>query len=363
VEVTSLLSQTREPSSLRRSDGTLHRLREALPWPEGNPFRILSIDGGGIRGILPASILSTLEERYLQGKSAGDYFDLITGTSTGGIIALGLSIGLPARTILDFYMRHGGEVFPAYGFDPLKVRSGLRFIRGLRHHTYEPENLLRHLEKVFGATLLGDAKRRLCIPTFDGFTEVNVFKTPHHKDYQRDWREPLVTVAMATAAAPAYFPVYKDRGRFFADGGVWANNPVMIGLVDGLACHQLDRRQVHILSLGSGDTELRITEKQIRLGGFWYWREVISSAMHLQSQNAIGQAGLLIGRDQFIRLNAPPMPQSPIALDDYARASQELPSIATRLVDEQGDLVRDRFLFEPAAPYKAFHGSRAEIEI
>jgi uncharacterized protein len=343
---------------LRRSDGTLHGLREALPWSEGKPFRILSIDGGGIRGILPASILTKLEERYLPGKSAGDYFDLITGTSTGGVIALGLSIGLPARTILDIYLQHGAEVFPALVFDPLKVRSGWRFIRGLRHHTYDPDKLLRHLERVFGSTLLGDAKRRLCIPTFDGFTEVNIFKTPHHKDYQRDWREQMVTAAMATAAAPTYFPVYKDRGRFFADGGVWANNPVMIGLVDALACHQLERRQVHILSLGSGDTEISITEKQIRLGGLWYWREVISSATHLQSQNVLGQVGLLIGRDQLLRMNAPPMPQSPIALDDYARASRELPLIASRLVDEQGDLVRDRFLFEPAAPYKAFHGSR-----
>lgn len=347
---------------MRRSDGTLHALREALPWPEGKPFRILSIDGGGIRGILPASILTKLEERYLAGKSAGDYFDLITGTSTGGIIALGLSIGLPARTICDIYMQHGAEVFPAPGFDILKVRSGLRFIRGLRHYTYDPDNLLRHLEKAFGQTLLGNAKRRLCIPTFDGFTEVNVFKTPHHRDYQRDWREEMVTAAMATAAAPIYFPVYKDRGRFFADGGVWANNPAMIGLVDALACNQLERRQVHVLSLGSGDTEIRITEKQIRLGGLWHWREVMSSAMHLQSQNAIGQAGLLIGRDQLIRLNAPPMPESPIALDDYARASNELPAIATRLVDEQGDTIRERFLLEPAEPYRAFHGPRAEIE-
>jgi hypothetical protein len=171
----------------------------------------------------------------------------------------------------------------------------------------------------------------------------------------------MVTVAMATAAAPAYFPIYKDRGRFFADGGVWANNPIMIGLVDALACHQIERRQIHILSLGSGDTEISITESQIRLGGLWHWRDVISSAMHLQSQNAIGQAGLLIGRDQLIRLNAPPMPQSPIALDDYKRASRELPPIAARLVDEQGDIIRERFLFEPAVPYKAFHGARVEI--
>jgi patatin-like phospholipase/acyl hydrolase len=335
-------------------------LRKPLPWPDGKPFRILSIDGGGIRGILPASILTKLEERYLLGKSVGDYFDLITGTSTGGIIALALSLGLTARTILDIYMQHGAEVFPSPSFDILKVRSGLRFIRGLRHRTYDADQLLRQLEKVFATALLGDANRRLCIPTFDGFTEVNIFKTPHHEDYKRDWREQIVTAAMATAAAPTYFPVYKDRGRFFADGGVWANNPVMIGLVDALACHQIERRQVHILSLGSGDTEMSITGKQVTLGGFWYWRDVISSAMHLQSQNAIGQAGLLIGRDQLLRLNAPAMPQHPMALDDYNRASRELPPIAARLVDEHGDTIRERFLCEPAVPYKAFYGSRVE---
>jgi uncharacterized protein len=188
-------------------------------------------------------------------------------------------------------------------------------------------------------------------------TRVGVRKQPFHQsgDSQsgQDYRS---SSEHSTRYDTLYFPVYKDRGRFFADGGVWANNPVMIGLVDALACHQLERRQVHILSLGSGDTEIRITENQIRLGGLWHWRDVISSAMHLQSQNAIGQAGLLIGRDQLIRLNAPPMPKSPIALDDYARASQELPPIATRLVDEQGDIVRDRFLFEPAVPYEAFYG-------
>jgi patatin-like phospholipase/acyl hydrolase len=202
VDAIRLPSRTREPSNLRRSDGTLHALRDALPWPVGKPYRILSIDGGGIRGILPAAILTILEERYLAGKSAGDYFDLITGTSTGGIIALGLSIGLPARAILDIYMQYGAEVFPALRVNPLKIRSGLRFIRGLRHHTYDPDRLLRQLEKVFGQHLLGDAKRRLCIPTFDGFTEVNVFKTPHHIDYKRDWREQMVTAAMATEPAP-----------------------------------------------------------------------------------------------------------------------------------------------------------------
>src|SRR6202023_1043255 len=109
--------------------------------------------------------------------------------------------------------------------------------------SYDPAPLNKHLKGAFGGKIIGDAVRRLGVPTFDGFTEVNIFKTPHHPDYKIDWRESLVTAAMATAAAPTYFPVYRDRGRFFADGGVWANNPVMIALVDALACYEIERRQ------------------------------------------------------------------------------------------------------------------------
>lgn len=346
-------------SSLRRSDGTLFGLREQLPWPADRPFRILSIDGGGIRGILPAAVLTELEKRYGSGRPAGEFFDLIAGTSTGGIIALALAIGMSAKRILELYVDHGEEVFPQPKCDVLKLRRGWRRLRGLRHYAYDPQPLKKHLSAVFKDRTIGDATHRLCVPSFDGFTEVNIFKTPHHGDYKRDWRESLLTVAMATAAAPTFFPVYRDRGRFFADGGVWANNPVMIGLVDALACYQIDRRQVHILSLGSGDTEIRITEKQILRGGVWHWREIITSAMHLQSQNAIGQAGLLIGRDQLLRLNAPSMPEHPIALDDFRRAHDELPPIAHRLVDEFGPTIQERFFREPAEPFAAFHGPRA----
>ncbi len=348
-----------EQSALRRSSGTLQGLRKQLPWPSDKPFRILSIDGGGIRGIFPAAILTQLEKRYLDGRSAGDYFDLIAGTSTGGIIALALAIGKPAKEILDLYLNHGEEVFPAISWDFLKLRTNWRAIRSFYQHSYNSDALRRILVDVFGDTTLGEMRRRLCIPSFDGFTEVHIFKTPHHPDYKLDWREYAITTAMATAAAPTYFPVYRNRSRFFADGGVWANDPIMIGLVDALACNQIDRRQVHILSLGTGDSEISITDKQIRLGGLWHWRDIISSAMHLQSQNALGQAGLLIGRDQLIRLNAPAMPSSPIALDDYKRAASELPSIAASLVDERGAEIRDQFLVTPVDAYTAFHGPRA----
>ncbi len=305
-------------------------------------------------------MLSELESRYLGGRCIGDYFDLIAGTSTGGIIALGLSIGKTAKTILDLYVEHGPAIFPPARFNLFKLRSVWRAVQAVQHHRYDAARLEAPLKQVFGTLKLGNAERRLCIPSFDGYTEVNVFKTPHHKDYKRDWKEDMVAVAMATAAAPTFFPVYQNGQRVFADGGVWANNPVMIGLVDALVCYQLQRRQVHILSLGTGDAEIQFTAGQLLHGGIFDWYDIMSSAMHLQSQNADGQAGLLIGRDQLIRLNAPPPAgKKPIDLDDYARASAELPDIARKLIDDNGDVIRDRFLFTPAYPYPAIYGPRA----
>ena len=87
---------------IKRSSGTLQRRRAPLPWPDGHEFRILSIDGGGIRGIFPAAFLGGLEQRYLDGQSIAEYFDLIVGTSTGGIIASGWHLAIPPRISVSY---------------------------------------------------------------------------------------------------------------------------------------------------------------------------------------------------------------------------------------------------------------------
>ena len=340
----------------RRSEGTLHRRRDRLPWPTDRRFRILAIDGGGIRGILPASVLAEWELRHCADRSIGRYFDMIVGTSTGGIIALALAYGLTAARVLEMYLNHGAEIFPAPR-RPRRIRAMMRFLKSLRRYQYDREPLERQLRAVFGEATLGETSRRVCIPSFDGFTEVNVFKTPHHPDFRLDWREELVTIASATSAAPTFFSVYANGDRRFADGGVWANNPVMIGLVDALTCYDLDRDQIDILSLGCGESEMLVTDRQVAAGGLWHWRNIVASAMHLASQNALGQAGLLIGRDRLIRIDAPPSADA-IALDDAARAIAELPAIALGLAEVHGEIIARVFLSTDAEPYRAFHGPR-----
>src|SRR5437763_11995964 len=119
----------------RRSDGTIQKKREPLRWPKDRPFRILSIDGGGICGILPAAVLAELERRFLGGRPISGYFDMIAGTSTGGIIALALGAGMNSAAIRDIYIGRGGLIFPPRGWAArrlLQLRRSVRYGSGVK---------------------------------------------------------------------------------------------------------------------------------------------------------------------------------------------------------------------------------------
>ena len=323
----------------RRSGGTIQQRRLQLPWPKDRPFRILSIDGGGICGILPASILAELEGRFLNGAPISDYFDLVAGTSTGGIIALALGKGLSAAQARDLYVERGGLIFP-----PLTAFGrAKRWLRRTQRYVYERKPLEDELLRILGDAALGESKVRLCIPSFEGhYGEPWIYKTPHHPDYKRDKFERMKTVGLATAAAPTYFAALPNNGYTMVDGGLWANNPVMNALTDALACFDLDRRQVQILSLGCGETAFKVDEAKAT-GGMWQWKSVMSAAMRAQSLNALGQAFLLVGKDQVIRVDAPES-ANPIELDDYKRARAELPLMARSLVEAGGHKIAEVFL-------------------
>ena len=344
----------------KRSDGTLYAQRQKLPWPKDEPFRILSIDGGGIRGILPAALLKEMETRYTAGVPAGKFFDMIAGTSTGGIIALGLGAGLSAQSIFEFYVEHGPTIFPRRRFtlQPFrKLQSWAWAARDTVRYRYDAKALAEALGSVFGDAVLGSAERRLVVPAFDQATEVWLFKTPHHPDYKLDWKEPLTLVARATSAAPSYFRSMKDGKRRFLDGGVWANNPVMLALVDALACYDIDRRQIEILSLGCADNKYVITRRHDS-GGLWRWKGIMSASSQLQSQNALGQAGLLIGRDQLLRVDAPADKTEQIDLDDFESAFAVLPGMAISLLEQHRDGLQKFFQVERPV-FSAYHGERA----
>jgi patatin-like phospholipase/acyl hydrolase len=293
-----------------------------------------------------------LEARYLDGHSIGNYFDLIAGTSTGGIIALGLGAGLTAAELRDLYVNRGREIFPPGGAGFIgRVYRRLRSWRRGIHYTYDQYNLARILVEVLGDRKFGEAAIRLCIPSFDGeYGEVYIFKTPHHPDYRKDLHESMVKVGLATSAAPTYFRPMQDGGYTFIDGGVWANNPVMIGLVEALTSFDVSRERIRILSVGCGDNPYSVTGRKVTFGGLWHWRDIFTGAMRLQSQNAIGQAGLLLGRDRLVRIDAPSQVAT-IGLDDWRQSVDLLPAAAAAAVAADGERVAMMFLRTPVKPY------------
>ena len=339
--------------STPRSARALHRRRVPLHWPEDRDFRILSIDGGGIKGMFPAAVLGALEERFLDGESIANYFDLIAGTSTGGVISLGLGAGLNSQELLGLYRDRGREIFPPKG----KFSHALATAGQLIRYRYDSEILSNVLHQYLGNKTLAQSQNRLCVPSSEGqHGDVYVFKTPHHPDYRLDAKEKMLKVALATSAAPTFFRVLEDNGYKFVDGGIWSNNPTMIALVEALSAFDVRREQIKILSLGCGSTPFKTNKQMIQLGGFAAWWKIMFAAMHFQSVTALGQAGLLIGQDRITRIDAP-VSDRPIGLDDWKRATTELLPAAEESVDRSGESIASTFLTSRAENYQPFHVS------
>jgi len=197
---------------------------------QADRFRILALDGGGVRGAFTASVLAALENST--GTSCAERFDLITGTSTGGLLAIALAMGHPAEELCDLYRRNGKAIFPLEG-------GTSRFLRVLRQFVkpkYDQTALRAALKEVLGDAKLGAARTRLVIPAYDITTgRVFIFKTRHLDRFRYDVGVKAVEIAMCTSAAPTYFPANSlpEHGDVkYIDGGVWANVPVMVGITE-----------------------------------------------------------------------------------------------------------------------------------
>lgn len=268
---------------------------------------ILAIDGGGIRGVFPAAFLAKVEEAT--GKEITDHFDLIAGTSTGGIIAIGLALGLSAAEILEFYEKYGPRIFAG--------NRQLKLVRQVGFAKYRSEPLREALTEVFGDRRLGECRTRLLVPSLNLETgEVHVYKTSHHERFKMDYKERAVDVAMATAAAPTYFPTYRSSaGLPLVDGGMWANNPAGPAAVEALGVLGWHQGEAQLLSLGCTTEALRARPNRARRLGLNYWAlKLVTVFMSGQSSASNGTAQLLLGHSNVVRVS-PMMPHKRFKLD------------------------------------------------
>ncbi len=236
-------------------------------------FQILSLSGGGFLGLYTAAVLAKIEEE--SGKHIADSFDLIAGTSVGGIIALGLASRKPAADILASFKKHGAEIFSRRPAPQSWVGKKLDLGRSARSAKYNPTKLSEVVSEIVGAkSRIGDLKHRVIIPAVNLTKgKPQVFKTPHHETFVRDWRLSVVDVALATSAAPTYFPLHRIGGELFADGGLYANAPDQLALHEAEHFLGQDIADVSLLSIGTTTAHFSISNSVDSNMGWLSWMD------------------------------------------------------------------------------------------
>jgi predicted acylesterase/phospholipase RssA len=224
-------------------------------------FQILALSGGGYRGLYTAKILADLEQHL--GGPIARHFDLIAGTSIGGILALAIALELPAERMVQLFEQHGEDIF--------RRRWSLL---GVWRAPYSQSPLAQLLadEGLFGHRTLDACRHPVLVPTINYSTGLPVlFKTPHHPNFSRDFRYRLVDIALATSAAPGFFPRHVFDHRQYIDGGLYANAPGLLALHE--ARHFLGRPtdQIHLVAIGTMSSRFTVDPRRNRAGGTYDW--------------------------------------------------------------------------------------------
>lgn len=303
--------------------------------------KILSIDGGGIRGLIPALVLTEIEDRT--GKRIADCFDLIVGTSTGGILSLGLgkknsegSVQYKARELADIYIDEGKEIFSR------SLWKGVASVGGLTDEKYSHDGLERILKNKFGEhTLISDLCTNVMVTSYEIQQRRPVFI--------KSWKDEFKNLTMwkagrATSAAPTYFEPTQTNisGSIYSliDGGVFINNPSVSAYVSAKKTLEPDDEYI-LVSLGTGELIRSIPHKEAKDWGQLEWLIPLLSCMFDGMSDAADyQMKELLGNNYY-RLQT----DLSIASDDMDNATSEninhLKEEAEKLIRVNDSVIRD----------------------
>jgi hypothetical protein len=266
----------------------------------------LAVDGGGVRGVVPAAVLDLWQK-----EGANVEFDAYSGTSTGSIVAAGLALGRSPKQVLDLFVDHVPRIFTQ---DALPLREKLLAFKGWAKPAYSGEALRAALVGEFGDATLGDVPKPLAINALDVVTgTTRTFRSHHHPGSAADRNVTLVDAVLASTAAPSFFPSATVAGSSFIDGGMWANNPALIALLDARALGAEDPR---LVSLGTGRL---FWGRNVGFGtarGLIGWgAPLIVLMMSAQSQGVDGYVRRLLPEERYLRVD-PALPRELAGLDE-----------------------------------------------
>ncbi|CAG9606381.1 CBASS cGAMP-activated phospholipase [Pseudoneobacillus rhizosphaerae] len=264
-------------------------------------MKMLSIDGGGIRGVLAISILKAIEEET--NRPIADMFEVIAGTSTGSIVAASIALNISMDNILESYKTYGEKIF----IRQAKV--------GLFKSVYNDRYLRRLLKKAFGEKTLADIEKPLLIPAVD-ITHGKPFI--HRSNYGHaengDLSIKVWDAVLSSCSAPVYFPPNNVENRYLSiDGGLWANNPSLVCITDAVHYFNISLADIHILSIGTGQQRIDFSIDSEKYWGVKHWLpfhfpsmkvtpKLLDLALNLSSESISYHCQLLLN-DHYLRIN------------------------------------------------------------
>lgn len=264
-------------------------------------YHILSMDGGGIRGLLTIIIIQRLEAAH---PGFLDQIDLFAGTSTGGILALGLAYGLSPQRIRGLYETSGRRVFAD------TILDDVRDLGKLIGADYSLDALKEELSKEFGTHTLGDLGKKVLVATFDldnkpdNPLKIRTWKAKFFHNFSNadsDAQEKIVDVALRTSAAPTYFPIYQG----YIDGGVVATNPSVSALAQALHPETGNQKidDLVLLSIGTGISPRYLSQLDADWGLAQWAPQLVGMMLEGGAGLADYQSRQILG-ERYMRVNS-----------------------------------------------------------
>lgn len=302
--------------------------------PRPAEFRILSLSGGGYLGLYTAVVLAALEERI--GEPLGRRFDLVAGTSVGGLLAMAIAFELPLSVIVGIFKTRGEEVFSGRNLPSGPMTRLLDLSRSVTGPKYSGRVLREELHRHFGDATLADARHALVVPAVDvSRSATKVFKTPHAKSSRGDEDVRVVDIMMATSAAPAYFPSVPIGGRLYADGGLFAVAPDQVAMHEAQHFMKIDPARMRMVSVGTATAGYQSGEPVDADAGAVGWLSdgrLILTLIAVQQQHVQAIMEDRLG-ERYLRLDATWPAQAGLGIDvATAAASRTLERLAEETV-------------------------------